>query len=36
MTSVATKDADTGILVGQIVLQRRFPQLNFDYCPRFL
>ena len=31
-----TKDTDTRFLVGQIVLEKRFPQLGFDYCPRFL
>ena len=33
---LATKDTDTRFLVGQIVLEKRFPQSNFDSCPRIL
>ena len=33
---LSTKDTDTRFLVGQIVLEKRFPQLDFDHCPRFL
>ena len=33
---LATKDTDTRFLVGQIVLEKRFPQLDFDFCPRVL
>jgi hypothetical protein len=33
---LATKDTDTRFLVGQIVLEKRFPQSDFDSCPRFL
>ena len=31
-----TKDTDTRFLVGQIVLEKRFPQSDFDTCPRLL
>ena len=33
---LATKDSDTRFLVGQIVLEKRFPQSDLDSCPRFL
>jgi len=35
-TKLATKDTDTRFLVGQIVLEKRFPQSNFDSCPSTL
>ena len=36
ISKLPTKDTDTGFLVGQIVLEKRFPQSNFDSCPKFL
>jgi hypothetical protein len=36
IAKLATKDSDTRFLVGQIVLEKRFPQSNLDSCPRFL
>ena len=36
IAKLATKDSDTRFLVGQIVLEKRLPQSDFDSCPRFL
>ena len=33
---LATKDTDTRFLVGQIVLEKRLSQSNFDACPSTL
>ena len=33
---LSTKDTDTRFLVGQIVLEKRFPQSDFDSCPKLL
>ena len=35
-SKLSTKDTDTRFLVGQIVLEKRFPKSTFDSCPRFL
>ena len=35
-SKLPTKDTDTRFLVGQIVLEKRFPKSDFDSCPRFL
>ena len=35
-SKLSTKDTDTRFLVGQIVLEKHFPQSDFDSCPKFL
>ena len=35
-SKLPTKDTDTRFLVGQIVLEKRFPQSDFDSCPKLL
>ena len=35
-SKLSTKDTDTRFLVGQIALEKKFPQSTFDSCPRFL
>jgi hypothetical protein len=36
IAKLPAKDTDTRFLVGQMVLEKRFPQSDFDSCPRFL
>ena len=36
VAKLPTKETDTRFLVGQIVLEKKFPQSTFDSCPRFL
>ena len=31
-----SKDTDTRFLVGQIVLEKRYPKSDFDSCPKLL
>jgi hypothetical protein len=35
-SKLPTKVTDTRFLVGQIVLEKSFPQSGFDSCPKFL
>jgi hypothetical protein len=36
ISKLSTKDTDTRFLVGQIVLEKSFPQSEFDSCPKLL